>query len=502
MTTTSKKSSATQKERLAKLLIQCRNDPILFNDKILCRPPCHEIQKQWAEAVVGHYITAIETGNALGKDWFFGGCIIPWWLYTRPNSLVIVTAPSQTLLGSVTWKELRRSVESCPFVKAGLLPARLTGGIKASPQMLEVKPGWQALGFSTTTIERMSGQHAKNLLVLVGEASGVEDHVLEALDGLKYLRMVLYGNPIRAACGFASMCDRGLADEKNGVPASVAVKYINTPSTASPDADKETSDYGLADKTWLEAMARKWGVDSPWYKAHVLAIRPKLTHEILIQPEWLHRATSDFARRAAEEWRKAKDWDGRSQAGVRRLSCDVGEGVGNARSVVVVRDDVGILEIRADAFAGAHATAQMMADMAEKWRVLPEHMSYDAAGNTGRRLKEALPAKHLEGVHPYFGAKQFGKRFGNMRSATAAALARRLDPDSYIDGKKNDRPFHIQAEPADLQAIISELGELRGTLKGDRFALEDKADFMERLGRSPDFADAITQGFREEAVSG
>lgn len=460
---------------------------------MLRRPPCHDIQKRWAEALVSNYILVIETGNALGKDWFFGGCIVPWWLYTRPHSLVIVTGPSQTLLGSVTWKELRRSIDGCPFVKAGMLPAKMTGGIKTSPQVLEVKPGWQALGFSTTTIERMSGQHAENLLVLVGEASGVEDHVWDALDGLKYRKLVAYGNPIRPIGGFVSLCERGLQDERNGVPPAHAVKYINTPSTDSPHADLETSPVGLADKTWIEAMARKWGRASLWFKAHVLAQRPKLSSEILIQPEWLHRATSEFAANAAAEWRRAK------KGGRRKLSCDVGEGVGNARSVVVVRDDVGILEIAADAFAGAHATAQMMADLAQKWRVAPEDCSYDAAGNTGRRLSEALPAKHLVGTQPYYGAKPIGKRFGNMRSATAAAFARRLDPDSYIDGARNERPFHIPSHP-DLDAILQELGELRGQLKGDRYCLEQKADFMERLGRSPDFCDAITQSFREEAI--
>jgi len=462
---------------------------------VLCRSPCHEIQKRWAKALVDHYTVAIETGNALGKDWFFGGCIVPWWLYTRPHSLVVVTGPSQTLLGSVTWKELRRSIEGCPFVKAGLLPARLTGGIKASPQVLEVKPGWQALGFSTTTIERMSGQHAENLLVLVGEASGVEDHVWDALDGLKYTKLVGYGNPIRPVGGFVNLCLRGEADERNGVPASQAVKYINTPSTDSPHAGLEKSPVGLADKTWIEAMARKWGRASLWFKAHVLAIRPKLSSEILIQPEWLELAISSAAEASAAAWRKAR------KAGRRRIACDVGEGVGNARSVVVVRDDVGILEVRADAFGGAHETAGVIAELMHKWSVEACDVSYDAAGTTGAKMKNALPAKHVVGAVPYFGGRNLGKRFGNMRSATAAAFARRLDPDSYIDGKPNDRPFHIPSHP-ELDAILDELRELRGQLKGDRYCLEDKADFMERLGRSPDFADAFTQSFREEAILG
>jgi hypothetical protein len=39
-------------------------------------------------------------------------------------------------------------------------------------------------------------------------------------------------------------------------------------------------------------------------------------------------------------------------------------------------------------------------------------------------------------------------------------------------------------------------------LQGDESALENKVDLMDRLGRSPDFADALTQTFRQEAIEG
>ena len=59
---------------------------------------------------------------------------------------------------------------------------RITGGMKASPAMVEVRPGWQALGYSTTSVERASGQHAKDLLVVVEEVSGVEGEIWDAIE--------------------------------------------------------------------------------------------------------------------------------------------------------------------------------------------------------------------------------------------------------------------------------------------------------------------------------
>ena len=44
----------------------------------------------------------------IGKDYWIGR-LVWWWLLTRPGSLVMVTGPSQTSLGSITWKEVRQA---------------------------------------------------------------------------------------------------------------------------------------------------------------------------------------------------------------------------------------------------------------------------------------------------------------------------------------------------------------------------------------------------------
>jgi len=504
--------SASEIDGLVGLLSDCHDDPDLFNTAILEREPYwtnpgsgHPDQLEWVQACAESSVVVVETGNALGKDYALGG-LVPWWCLTRLDSVAIVTGPSQTLLGSVTWKELRRAMDperaSSPDRPSMLkmfpeiFGADLGSGVKASPLAMRLdKNGWGALAYSTTSIERASGQHAANLAVFVTEASGITDEIGEALDSLKASLMVLCYNPIRGEGWAVDYARQGEADARDGVPRSHAVRYFNMPSTCSPHADLDKSPFGLADKTWLEAMYRRRGADSPWTRSHIKAIRPKLDNEALIRPELLGRATGEMAVRAAAEWRRA------GKGGPRRIACDVGEGVGNARSVVGVRDDVGFLEIAADAFDSPSATADRIVDLKAKWRVADERISYDAAGNTGNRLKAALAAKKLYGVQPYYGGKPFRRNFLNLRSACAAMLARRLDPDDFRDGTRNDMPFHLPNGPH-LPQIVEELSELKGRTDNDKFRLEDKADFMDRLGRSPDFADMITQSFREEAVAG
>ncbi len=53
-----------------------------------------------------------------------------------------------------------------------------------------------------------------------------------------------------------------------------------------------------------------------------------------------------------------------------------------------------------------------------------------------------------------------------------------------------------------MQALFKELSELRYRLKAEKSELETKQDMMMRLGRSPDFADAICMTFRAEATFG
>ncbi len=49
-----------------------------------------------------------------------------------------------------------------------------------------------------------------------------------------------------------------------------------------------------------------------------------------------------------------------------RLGCDVGEGVGRSQSVLVVRDDLGVLEIFANQFESKAKTAHAICGLAQK----------------------------------------------------------------------------------------------------------------------------------------
>ena len=471
------------------------NDPDLFNSAILGRSLYCDYQRQWCADLVAYRCLAVETGNQTGKDYWIGG-IVPWWLYTRKDSLVIVTGPGQSLLGSVTWKEIRRAITNAPLLQL-IRPSTVSTGVKTSPHTVTLGPGWQALGYSTTTIERASGQHAGQLLVIIEEASGLDKEMWDAIESLGYTKLVAIGNPLKAEGGFVDLCNQALSDQVCGIPQTEATCYHNLPSTASPHATWSKSPVGLADRTWIEASLRKYGRDSLWYRCHVEAIRPSLVNEQLIPETDLDRCVT---RETRDSVAKLRQHD-KSKCGRNRLGCDVGEGCGNARTVVFVRDDIGVLDLHASQFTSPIDTAEVICRLAAKWGVKDADISFDGAGQTGKRLGNALEKRGYPRLKPYFGSNSGGTRCTNLRSACALALARRLDSDHFPGLGRAWLPFSI-IPGADWESIREELLGLRYHLDGDQSALESKEDFMDRLGRSPDFADALTQTFRQEAVEG
>ena len=156
--------------------------------------------------------------------------------------------------------------------------------------------------------------------------------------------------------------------------------------------------------------------------------------------------------------------------------------------------------MHASRFTGPLQAAEWVARLQQKWRIREEDCNYDGAGQTGKRMGNALYRLGLRRARAYFGAESGGRRCTNMRTATALALARRLDPEHFARGGPF-APFHIKPDEH-WQSLREELQELRYRLYGDKSQLESKEDLMERMGRSPDFADAICQTFWQEAIDG
>ncbi|MGH9548578.1 MAG: hypothetical protein ACRD3W_04350, partial [Terriglobales bacterium] len=194
------------------LLDDCRDDPARFHAEVLGRELWTK-QIDVCDAVAKTPITLVPAGRAVGKSYTLAGLAL-WWLYTRPNSLVITTGPDFRQVVSVLWKEIREALRqpvelaSWPGLRLGLGYDHLSKGF-GSPQRLVVSHGssWCALGFAAGSEEGFSGHHGAQMLVIVDEASGIAPEIWSAIHGLAATRLVAAGNPLRFDCHFRELHD-------------------------------------------------------------------------------------------------------------------------------------------------------------------------------------------------------------------------------------------------------------------------------------------------------
>ena len=163
-----------------------RTDPINFACNILGVKPWDK-QQQILDAIALNRSVAVRSCNGAGKT-FTAAITILWWLMSYDNAIVITTAPSERQVREILWRELRNLY----------VPVRDTIGGKLTRTRLEFGSKRYAYGFSTNTEDRFQGFHSGNILVIVDEASGVDEFIYNAIRGVitaKNSKLLLIGNP-------------------------------------------------------------------------------------------------------------------------------------------------------------------------------------------------------------------------------------------------------------------------------------------------------------------
>lgn len=442
-----------------------RENPVDFNLNVLGRDSddgCGNrgywsAQRDIVNSVRDHRVTLAYTGNMIGKTNAAAGTL-HWFLKTVTNSLVIATAPTNVQLQEVLWKEVERSY------RGSKVP--LGGRILRSPLKIDFGGGWQALAYSTTDVERFSGHHAADLLVIGDEASGIADPIFEAIRSLKPTRELLIGNPLRP--------DGHFYDRIQSAPSNRFANVIHVSSLGSPHVHLEKSPWGLADATWIEQCRNDYGENSLWWKCHVLGVFPDDAFDAVFLRDWL-----DLAFRTIHQ-----------PGGFPRLQIDLALGNGGDLAVLIVRDDNGVLHCEASNTMTLEATATRAALLAQKYGIEPRRIAYDVEG-IGADFDNRLQTAGLRGCQPYRGGGGGSKKYFNNRTQAAWHARQRLDPKHMkvtTGGVMVPQvPFSLTNLPdRSKQLLRKELQELRYEVGVTQTKLEDGKTYEKRIKRSPD----------------
>lgn len=223
-------------------------------------------QREIVESVRDRPRTAARSGHGIGKT-ATAAVTTLWFLDTRPRSRVVVTASKWSQVERQTFHELgqlharakaRPHAQGRPVFDADPLQTSLT-----------LPDGRYAIGLSSKpeNSESFAGHHAPHMLLIVDEASGVDDRVFEVAEGYMTsdgARMLLLGNPTRTSGTFFDAFHSQRAEYS-----TIHVSALESPAiTGEPVPDDVRA--ALTGKAWVESRKRAWGEESPLYQVRVL----------------------------------------------------------------------------------------------------------------------------------------------------------------------------------------------------------------------------------------
>ena len=243
-----------------------RNDPVLFFREVLYFIP-DDWQIKVAYDVRDYPRTAVRSGQGVGKTGLEAALLL-WFLACFPYARVVATAPTSRQLNDVLWSEIDKWMNHSP-----ILPF-LMRWTKTYVYMVGHEKRWFATARSATKPENMQGFHEENMLIIVDEASGVSDAILEAIRGTlsgSNNKLLYMGNPTKLNGGFfdAFHSERDLFQ-------TTVVNAENSPRT-----NKEN----------IEALKKKYGVDSNVVRVRIFGEFPLIDDDVLIPYSMAHNAT-------------------------------------------------------------------------------------------------------------------------------------------------------------------------------------------------------------------
>jgi hypothetical protein len=213
-------------------------------------------QREILRAVRAHSRVAVRSCHGVGKT-AVAAIVVLDFLSEHPRSRVITTAPTFSQVEQLLWREIRGRYHKSALPFGG----RLTN------TKLELADDWFALGLSTNEPDRFQGHHSDHLLLVVDEASGVDEEIYEAAEGFLTntdARTLLIGNPTQLTGQFhrAFTSERALWN-------TIGISAFDSPNLTGEQVPDLVA-RALVSKSWVDDKRIKWGEQSPAYQVRVL----------------------------------------------------------------------------------------------------------------------------------------------------------------------------------------------------------------------------------------
>ena len=427
-----------------------RINPVWFATNELGVSPW-EKQRTILKALAKHNRVAVRSCNGSGKT-FTAALATIWWLMAHDEAIVITTAPTERQVKQLLWRELR----NIHFRNRDLIGGKITSS------RLELSNRRYAFGFSTNTAERFQGFHHENILIIVDEASGVDEFIFDAITGVmttSNAKILMIGNPTNLAGTFYDAFHKNRNRWE-----TIHISAFDTPAFA--EGNEELVVPGMATADWAETIAQDHGTESQTYQIRVLGQFPSQAYDTLIPLKHIEAAVN----RPSETVDEDKPV----------MGLDVAR-FGDSSTVSVVRRGTQVLDLTAFPKADLMKTVGRALDIARRHDVKTIYV--DEVGMGAGVLDRMKEIDDIEAVGVNVGNKaKKTERFANLRAQMLDGLRKR-----FAD---NDISIPDDAE------LISQLASLTYTFTSrGQLQLESKDQIRASGRQSPDKADALTLAF-------
>jgi hypothetical protein len=249
-------------------------EPEFFYREVLGYEPW-EKQLEISRSVRDFRNTAVRSNNGSGKTYHVAREALRFLYGQGPDAVVIDTAPTWTQIENQFWRYLRDAYQKA------LVPL----GGKLLKTKLDIDETWFALGLANdeNNMEAFQGWHARKILVIFDEASGISPKIYEAalgaMAGGELVRFVLLGNPTQNSGPFFDAF-------KDPSFNKIHISAFDTPNVK----EKRQVVPGLVTWDWVESVEKKYGEDSDIYRVRVLGDFPLHASDTLISIDAVERA--------------------------------------------------------------------------------------------------------------------------------------------------------------------------------------------------------------------
>lgn len=442
--------------------------PALFVREVLGQN-LTDIQEQIINSLVDHSEVAVKSSHGQGKS-FVSACAALWFLCCHKPSKVVTTAPGGRQVEGIVWAEIARLHRDALVELPGIVLTK----------QLKIDAEWYAWGFTAPEYnpDKFVGFHSPHMLVVADEASGISDHIFDAILSVltgEHTRLLMIGNPTNPSGRFAGAFRKPSQSSKrftisafenpNLAQFGITLEDIREDRWKAKLKGPLPWPQGLVDASWVRRAWERWGEQSPLFQARVMAQFPSVSDDALVPISWVELAN--------------QRWDAAVWSGVATMGLDVAR-LGPDATVGAISYRQGIRELIRFRKASTMETAGMAIE-AIRSRPQVREVRVDADG-LGAGVYDALVETLGDKVVEMRGgfASRDSDRFFNRRSEWIWTLREQLDPAS-------ENPIAL---PRD-DRLTAQLTTIKwSTTRKGQIQVEPKDELRKRLGESPDELDA------------